>query len=120
MIDRLKELLKDTLSEWECDVTDDTIQEIANHLLANGVIVPPCKVGQTVYYVCLASSEVCKGRVVGISVNPFTTPQMWFSIEYDSKLIGRQVTEGNHMFGTFVFFTREEAEKALAEREGKG
>ncbi len=28
------------------------IEKIADYLLANGVIVPPCKVGNTVYYIC--------------------------------------------------------------------
>ena len=28
-----------------------TISKIADHLLENGVIVPPCKVGDTVYYI---------------------------------------------------------------------
>ena len=49
MKDRLIELLEDTLQEWECDVSKETVLEIADHLIENGVIVQPCKVGQTVY-----------------------------------------------------------------------
>ena len=50
--DRLVELLKDTLHEWECDVSIKTVTEIADHLISNGVIVPPCNVGDTVYSFC--------------------------------------------------------------------
>lgn len=42
MKDRLIELLEDTLHEWECDVQSETLSQIADHLLANGVIVTPC------------------------------------------------------------------------------
>ena len=48
MRDRLIELIKDTLQEWECDVSEKTISEIAEHLIENGVIVLPCKVGDKV------------------------------------------------------------------------
>lgn len=51
MKDRLIELLEDTLHEWECDVQTETLSQIADHLLANGVIVPPCKVGNKLYRV---------------------------------------------------------------------
>lgn len=42
MKDKLIELLKDTLHEWECDAQPETISQIAEHLLENGVIVTPC------------------------------------------------------------------------------
>lgn len=41
--DRLIELITD---KWLSGVYD-----MADHLLANGVIVPPCKVGQTVWFI---------------------------------------------------------------------
>ena len=49
MRDRLIELLIDTLSEWECEVRPETVAEIAEHLIDNGVIVPPCKLGASIY-----------------------------------------------------------------------
>lgn len=51
MRDRLIELIEDTLQEWECDVSEKTISEIAEHLIENGVIVPPCNVGDVVYVI---------------------------------------------------------------------
>lgn len=44
MLERLKELLEDTLLDWECDVSKETVSEIAEHLIENGVIVTPCVV----------------------------------------------------------------------------
>ena len=35
----------------------------ANHLLANGVIVPPCKVGDTVYKLCSVNSAIKIGQM---------------------------------------------------------
>ena len=45
MRDRLIELLANS----GCSADLDTYQEIADYLLANGVIIPPCKVGDKVY-----------------------------------------------------------------------
>lgn len=42
MRDKLIELLEDTLHEWECDVQTETLSQIAEHLIENGVIVTPC------------------------------------------------------------------------------
>ena len=50
--EKLIELLKkaDENADLKC-ITDyeDAVADIADYLLANGVIVPPCKVGDTVY-----------------------------------------------------------------------
>lgn len=42
--------------------------ELANYLLANGVIVPPCKVGQVVWYVDDFTEEIEECKVYGFSV----------------------------------------------------
>lgn len=81
---------------------------IADHLLANGVIVPPCKVGDTVYY-----STGIHGRIVGEA----TVEEIYFSESDFSFLVNTKYT-------SFVLqqhevrFTREEAEKALEEEKG--
>lgn len=38
MKDRLVELLKDTFHEWECEVQPETVLQIAEHLVENGVV----------------------------------------------------------------------------------
>lgn len=48
MRDRLVELLEDTPAGFD---GSRNVVAIANHLIENGVIVPPCKVGDTVYII---------------------------------------------------------------------
>ena len=80
-------------------------EEFADYLLAEGVIVPPCKVGQTVYYPIRHTNKVMELLVREI-VYEKNKLQMWASyLAFTVDAIGNT-----------VFLTREEAEKALAER----
>lgn len=75
----------------------DTPEKIAERLIEDGdVIVPPCKVGDTVY-----QTDGCK-------IYESTVRE----IIYDTDGIAFDKTA----IGTSVFLTREEAEAALAER----
>ena len=81
------------------------IEQIADHLLANGVIVPPCKVGDTVWIA---------GEYRGVySVSVRT---MFFSHSGVEMVRTTKCDIPFHDFGKVAFFTQEEAEKALAER----
>ena len=94
---------------------------IAVHLLANGVIVPPCKVGDTVYRIWGSGKH-------GKSVADFVVtkvsqiaPNIWI-VRYlkPSKSLTHYLREYQcnfEDFGKTVFLTREEAETALKERE---
>lgn len=81
------------------------IEEVADYLIANGVVVPPCKVGDTVY-------EIVHG-VVG------ETEAVGFIVCQDGTIL--MLTK--HFFplsreiGKTVFLTREEAEAKLKESE---
>lgn len=91
------------------------IAMLADYLLANGVIVPPCKVGDNIYFNKAETDETCLAKVIKIC-NNFYTPSipLWITIEYESKLIGRQEVEmGSDVFELLCFPTKEEAEKAL-------
>ena len=107
-----------------CDdcITAMTIGELADRLLANGVIVPPVSVGQTVYCYCgdfgvilpyfvgnMAIGFIGKDRenYVAFEANCHSeeTDELLDEIDFDIDEIGKA-----------VFLTREEAEKALAER----
>lgn len=88
---------------------------IADKLLAEGVIVPPCKVGETVYKIF--GEKVVEMRAVAIpllisscgahlSVTAENGRAACISLDIDD-------------FGKTVFLTREEAEKALAERSSQ-
>lgn len=112
MRDRLIELIVDAENEicQEKPYFTDTerIDRVASHLLANGVIVPPCKVGQTIYYIHEGVDRVYEGEATSFV---YVSDTNSFGIHYDG---------GYGVFGRYVFLTREEAEAALAEREGKG
>lgn len=118
MRDRLIELLlnSDPLHERDLDddLADGEIETIADHLIANGVIVPPCKVGQTVYVI----SQMRDKRIL-----PFINTYEVTSIEIGKKkcvvyhkMDGYIKIIKQDDFGKTVFLTREEAEKALADR----
>lgn len=102
MRDRLIEMLGDYLYS----------EQIADHLIANGVIVPPCKVGDMLWDTSVTSNRVYSKVIEEISIH-----------EKDGD-IGKYVyADGVYFpfesFGETIFLTREEAEKALKEREGK-
>lgn len=115
MRDRLKELIKGS-SQYICD-DSALIERLADHLLAHGVIVPPCKVGDTVYF--LPQKEILEATVINIEVNYYTNPQMWLTIEYCLYHKNHYKTRIDLMLGKAVFLTKEEAERALAERSGE-
>ena len=109
MRDRLVELIaKSGLVLVDGGIHPDThlVQEaLADYLLAEGVIVPPCKVGDTVYRVARHKGvwQVLPREVVSITHRlDHLYRLVWeiFSTEYDR-------------LGKTVFLTREEAEKAL-------
>ena len=86
--------------------TDKSYAEVyADHLLANGVIVPPVKVGQTVYEFDYdfesESFEVVQSSVRGFEVS---TTYNFHHLENCHKTL---------------YLSREDAEKALEERELK-
>lgn len=117
MRDRLIELIQ---KAYDGCVKRSSVS-IADHLLANCVIVPPVGIGQTVWFFSGVLEEVCEAKVVKIEINLYTNPMLWFEFEYSSELIGTHVIRGriDEFLGKTVFLTKEEAEKALAERSGK-
>lgn len=87
---------------------------IADYFLANGGIIPPCKVGDTVY------TEVY-GEIEGFVV-------LSIELAYTSKGFEGEFVSNNGKYpmlfsfeniGKTVFLSKEDAERALKEREGK-
>ena len=115
--DRLIELLKKapyganaiTLSDKH---KDSILGEIADYLLENGVIVPPVKVETTVYYTDSYRHLIKPLEIIG------------FEVDYTKRICKYYCRGGDYTpawfkpaeIGKIVFLTREEAEKALAER----
>lgn len=75
---------------------------IADHLIANGVILSPVDIGKTVYKVSLI------GKIVSLNV---------VNYDYDVITSPYDLISFNS-FGKTVFLTREEAEKALERSKG--
>lgn len=110
----------DTIGERT--LRQDERARLADHLLANGVIVPPCKVGDEVFFNFAELNETCPAKVVAIYLNSYTPSMpLWVTIRYDSNLIGRhEVKISADVFRLVCHYTQEEAEKALAERSRNG
>ena len=89
--------------------------ELADVLLENGIIVPPCKVGDTVYFV--AGDEVMFSLVEKIKIEQAArfNPEMVFNSIY---LVGVFNPIPFDLIGKTVFLAREEAEAALNGGEG--
>lgn len=105
-----RERLIDILGELDCDHSS---AYVADHLLANGVIVPPCKQRDTIYDISefidgTPAPEMYEIYVDCISLESNETGKTIFCID------GLEYYYED--FGKTVFLTREEAEKALAER----
>ena len=109
--ERLVDLHVEAVAAWDtyldmCEEQDvepeKTFDEfVADYLLANGVIVPPCKVGDTVY-VNIFGVETVELKVQSIEIMQSKTVFHCGGIAFEDD-----------EFGKTVFLTREEAEKAL-------
>ena len=111
MRDRLIELLKDPIPVirglkifGESRMSAVDAERYADHLLANGVIVPPCKVGDTVY-------TILRGKIFCYTVLEYSVRGKCGSVyaENDRDFLDFPFAE----LGKNVFLTREEAEQAL-------
>lgn len=109
------------------------VAKIADRLLSNGVIVPPCKVGDTVY--CLDDivwddeCRDCEHYLIGGFGDPSECGRTRYGNKHPDCIKIKEEIATQHdiyyylyakKFGKTVFLTKEEAEKALKERsEGK-
>ncbi len=130
MRDRLIELLKDTFNYTKgvCIDFDEAVEINADHLLAEGVIVPKFKEGDLIWVIDREDGEAvdvsgvqymcnCKNCVIATA----------FINDYDfDETLDYHISETQERFDTELkvypeedcFHTREEVEAALAESEG--
>ena len=118
--DRLIELLQDYETEkvpdkdgyYRCYMSREKGEAYADHLLANGVIVPPCKVGTEIFGVFDNDDEQRKeiyvGKILCYSLDENNL--LWARMKYKNGLTYWYTIDD---FGKTVFLTPEEAEKAL-------
>lgn len=104
--ERLIELLnKVGESVLEFPTDDNFINSLADYLLDDGVIVPPCNIDDTVYWIdgeCISEG--------------FITTILMASDEVSYKALayyGEEIEFEDFEIGETVFLTKEEAEKAL-------
>ena len=134
--ERLIELIVDKENEvaQEYPYTTDTfrIRNVADYLLANGVIVPPCKVGDTVYIIdTLVDNDKCSGCEYyyegGFGDHPGCDKTRYGFRSIECIEIKEHIVEFGDIlwwlykndFNRFVFFTYEDAVKALKENGDK-
>ncbi len=129
MRERLTEIVGDALSEClkhmkEKNLATVSSDFIIDRLLENGVIAPPCKIGDSVFRIVEMSTGITskirvmrKRQIQQGTIHP---------VEPTIKRFIRCVivTKNNFFdvcdnFGKTVFHTKEEAEQALRKDEGK-
>ncbi len=96
MRDRLRDMIANIITSADDTRTFEDI--IADELIANGVIVPPCKVGDFVFF-----------KTDGIRIYPLEVTRVIYDtphIALDERAIGRS-----------IFLTREKAEQVLKEAQ---
>lgn len=80
------------------------VKELADYLIANGVIVPPCKVGDTIY------------QTDGVRIYTSTIHEITYTAN-KVIFVTENIVFDEQAINNSIFLTREEAEKVLKERE---
>ena len=125
-------IIKQAQVEFLCGAGNDYRECLADHLLANGVIVAPCKEKKMVYFPFPIECENCSKVDTNIGVckamdlvyagkHPkYSKDQDWDFIKTNCPhtITEREYEESDEQcIGKTVFLTKEEAEAKLKERE---
>lgn len=117
--ERLYELIVDADNEFFRETPYGTAQEriekTVEHLLANGVLLPPMKIGQIIYDI--DGEDVCELKVLCISYFCDSYTMNCLRVGCIEETQRRNKTIFDIEIGKYVFFTREEAEAALEHRK---
>ena len=108
---RLMELIEEGYERAGMVLTYE--EAIADNLLDNGVIVPPCELNDLVYVVpCRENGlkEIAEMRCIGFAIS--RDEKIFNLVDWKNKLYQPYFSR----FGIDIFLTRKEAEKVLAER----
>lgn len=110
--DRLIELLDGAEDLPTCQ----TYTGFADYLLANGVIVPPCKVGETLFFLY----DNTFANRPNLTLHIYETNDWYFDVDQKgTSILPRSIRsyKGKHHYylGKTVFLTLEEAERKLKE-----
>ncbi len=130
--DRLIKMIEDGFPTNIAILFGKNIEKIADYLLANGVIVLPCKVGDMIYIIDLFDYEPCKKSGKDGGVCPHLYAEYGVGYECRKGYYGEkpfscaeiktekiedicQIFSYWTWFGKTVFLTKEEAEEKLKE-----
>ena len=117
MRDRLIELLTKTFDEQYEKRMLITPQHTADYLLANGVVCPPCKVGDVVYATALNTKTgivaIHRGYIGSIDIRSSDNYIFICHEGFDDEPYFNNICGKFSDFGKTIFLTREEAERAL-------
>lgn len=111
MKERLIKLLKQAQSHWD-DYTDwgtGTWEEFyADHLLKNNIIVPPCKIGDTIFF---TGYGIIEELTVGGTSIEIHDDNSYYALVAAYRTNGTREVFYFADFGQIVFTSREEAER---------
>lgn len=119
--DRLIKLIEDYVT-YLPHVEGQTWEEAcADYLIENGIIILPCKVGDTVYEVkrCTSSEAIQAGIPIDNKKRGRYGRDMVYSRNRPYKVCKRKMVKSLYQqVGKTVFLTTEDAQKALDELQG--
>lgn len=115
MRDRLVELLYRAHHNASCVMNEggseeEILEEEARYLLKYGAILPPCKVGDTVWFELYGQIE---SAVIYHCTCELSRKGCFLSGAYAKDTRGLELSFNENSIGKTVFLTREEAEQAL-------
>ena len=117
-----KERLVELIKQYMVGFSTTNCEKLAEYLIHNGVIVPPCKVGDTVYFVAGYETKDCRliHKVIELEVCDVSMSndgEIWLdTVEIMGEGTNDRVLNTLD-FGIDAFLARKEAEQALKERE---
>jgi hypothetical protein len=112
--EKITAILKAYTKKHNISASSVILEEYAEELVANGVIVPPCKVGDVVYKIMDIESvhrQILEVEVLSIR----TDGKMKFFVKTVKNYLYRYAEYPIDDFGKTVFLTKEEAEEKLRE-----
>lgn len=112
--EKITAILKAYTKKHNISASSVILEEYAEELLANGVICPPCKVGDKLYILYSVTKEIEECDITG-----FIIQTKHDVIQFkDGTIYTIWDKDYNAHFGKTLFLTREEAEKALERSKG--
>lgn len=106
--EKQRERLIELLDNSGFTVDTETSEDLTDYLIEKGVVVPPCKVGDTIYYIGNGIIQEMKIEFITITDSGF---------EYGLVFGDKTVTiYANWVGKELLHYTKEEAEKALKGR----